>query len=185
MRSSKPLVVALLLASLLLVLCLLTDTAEATRRARRKHTAPSSTTSASSSGPVDAAPDATLEVEVEHRPDDCPRKSANGDTVAVHYIGFLQDGTPFDTSLQRNEPLKLTLGQGAVIEGWEQGLLGMCKGERRRLTIPPHLGYGDAGFPPVIPPNALSILNIDPRFDGCWLRSSGSEELGLRIIISC
>ncbi|KAL6049348.1 Peptidyl-prolyl cis-trans isomerase FKBP14 [Balamuthia mandrillaris] len=160
MRSSKPLVVALLLASLLLVLCLLTDTAEAARRARRKHTTPSSTASASSPS-VDAAPDATLEVEVEHRPDDCPRKSANGDTVAVHYIGFLQDGTPFDTSLQRNEPLKLTLGQGAVIEGWEQGLLGMCKGERRRLTIPPHLGYGDAGFPPVIPPKATLHFAVE------------------------
>jgi len=94
-----------------------------------------------------------LKVEVTHRPETCERKTAAGSAVKVHYMGTLADGTPFDSSYNR-EPLTFTLGTGQVIRGWDNGLLGMCEGEVRKLIIPPQLAYGDAGYPPAIPPKA-------------------------------
>merc|ERR1712108_94976 len=96
-----------------------------------------------------------LKIEVLDKPEEnsefCKRKSKNGDTVEVHYVGKLENGNEFDNSFKRGQPLSFTLGQGMVISGWEKGLLGMCRGEKRKLTIPPHMGYGERGFPPVIP----------------------------------
>jgi len=86
--------------------------------------------------------------------------AGSGDTVAVHYVGVLEDGTPFDSSIERNEPFTFTLGAGRVIQGWEQGVLGMKVGEVRRLAIPPALGYGQQGSPPTIPPNAILVFTI-------------------------
>lgn len=84
-----------------------------------------------------------------------------GDNIVVDYVGTLPDGTKFDSSIDRNQPFPYTLGQNMVIQGWEKGLLGMKVGEKRKLTIPPELAYGADGRPPVIPPNATLIFEID------------------------
>lgn len=85
--------------------------------------------------------------------------ASNGDEVVVHYSGKLEDGTEFDSSYKRNEPIKFVLGQGTVIKGWEEGLLGMQVGEKRRLVIPPDLGYGDKAQGP-IPANSTLIFDV-------------------------
>eukprot|EP00959_Pyramimonas_sp_CCMP1952_P329336 6894898-Pyramimonas_sp.AAC.1 len=87
----------------------------------------------------------------EHKPELCTRKAKRGDEVKVHYKGTLTDGTVFDESHQRGSPIRFTLGEQQVIEGWDAGINGMCVGEKRKLKIPSHMGYGDAGSPPTIP----------------------------------
>ena len=84
-----------------------------------------------------------------------------GDTVTVNYVGTLQDGTKFDSSIDRGQPFQFTLGQGSVIQGWDLGVVGMKVGEKKKLTIPPELGYGAQGAGDVIPPNATLIFEID------------------------
>lgn len=83
-----------------------------------------------------------------------------GARLAVHYIGSLSDGTPFDSSYARKVPFEFTLGAGEVIRGWDVGLLGMREGGRRRLVIPAAFGYGASGVPGTIPPNATLIFDI-------------------------
>ncbi|KNC53759.1 Fk506-binding protein [Thecamonas trahens ATCC 50062] len=104
---------------------------------------------------------ADLKIDVEHVPEDCGRKSANGDSLSMHYTGKLEDGTVFDSSVTRGTPFEFRLGAGMVIQGWDQGLLDMCVGERRVLTIPPHLGYGDRGAGGVIPGGATLIFEVE------------------------
>ena len=86
--------------------------------------------------------------------------AGEGDTVSVHYTGTLLNGTKFDSSVG-GEPFSFTLGEGRVIAGWEQGVLGMKLGEKRKLTIAPELGYGPTGFAGVIPPNATLIFEVE------------------------
>jgi peptidylprolyl isomerase len=85
-----------------------------------------------------------------------------GDTVVVHYVGMnFSNGQEFDASWDTGSPFPVQLGQGMVIEGWEKGLIGIKKGGRRKLTIPPELGYGAQGYPPDIPPNETLVFVID------------------------
>lgn len=85
----------------------------------------------------------------------------HGDTVTVHYTGWLKDGTKFDSSLDHNKPFVFTIDAGEVIKGWDEGVLGMKEGGKRKLMIPPELGYGRRGSPPVIPPNADLIFEVE------------------------
>ena len=88
-------------------------------------------------------------------------EATEGRTVSVHYTGTLTNGYKFDSSLDRGRPFEFTLGAGRVIKGWEQGVRGMKVGGKRKLTIPPELGYGARGFPPVIPANATLVFEIE------------------------
>jgi protein-disulfide isomerase len=89
------------------------------------------------------------------------RDVKKGDTVRVHYTGTLTDGKVFDTSRTRNTPFEFTVGRGNVIRGWEEGLIGMKVGGKRKLTLPPDFAYGPNGHPPVIPPDATLIFEIE------------------------
>jgi FKBP-type peptidyl-prolyl cis-trans isomerase len=88
-------------------------------------------------------------------------EAERGDLVTVHYTGTLENGSQFDSSRDRGEPFPLRLGAGMVIQGWEEGLPGMRVGGTRELTIPPELGYGEAGSPPDIPPNSMLVFEIE------------------------
>ena len=84
-----------------------------------------------------------------------------GDTVEVHYTGWLKDGTQFDSSHDRKQPFAFKLGAGRVIQGWDQGVAGMKVGGKRKLHIPPELGYGARGAGNAIPPNAQLIFEVE------------------------
>ena len=124
-------------------------------------------------GPIPANSTLTFVVELLDIPKETPQvkiedlqvgtgaEAVAGKQVTVHYTGKLENGTKFDSSLDRNQPFTFQLGGGEVIAGWDQGLLGMQVGGKRRLTIPPSLGYGEQGAGGVIPPNATLIFEIE------------------------
>ncbi|KAG8719034.1 Peptidyl-prolyl cis-trans isomerase fpr2 [Ceratobasidium sp. 395] len=124
-----------------------------------------------------------LGVDAYSVPAECPLKSQKGDKLSMHYVilplayfilrlyssllyalqtGTLaSDGSKFDSSRDRNQPFDFTLGAGMVIQGWDQGLVDMCVGEKRKLTIPSKLGYGERGFPPVIPADSTLVFDVE------------------------
>ena len=85
----------------------------------------------------------------------------NGDSVTVHYTGWLPDGKKFDSSVDRDDPFTFSLGAGEVIAGWDLGVATMKIGDKIRLTLPPELAYGARGFPGAIPPNATLIFEVE------------------------
>ena len=89
------------------------------------------------------------------------KQAKAGDSVSVHYTGWLEDGTKFDSSKDRNQSFRFNLGSGMVIKGWDEGVAGMKIGGVRKLTIPSELGYGSRGAGRVIPPNATLIFEIE------------------------
>lgn len=89
------------------------------------------------------------------------REAHVGETAFVHYTGWLEDGTKFDSSVDRGEPFSFRLGAGRVIKGWDEGVVGMRIGTKRKLIIPPHLGYGSRGAGRIIPPNATLIFEVE------------------------
>lgn len=89
------------------------------------------------------------------------KTAENGDTLSAHYAGTLENGTMFDNSYDRGQPLQFVLGAGQLIKGWELGLVGMKEGGKRKLIIPPDLGYGAKGAGNIIPPNATLLFEIE------------------------
>jgi FKBP-type peptidyl-prolyl cis-trans isomerase len=88
-------------------------------------------------------------------------EAVSGKTITVNYLGTLPDGKKFDSSYDRKEPFTFVLGAGQVIKGWDQGFAGMKVGGKRKLTIPPEMGYGSRGAGGVIPPNATLIFEVE------------------------
>jgi FKBP-type peptidyl-prolyl cis-trans isomerase FkpA len=99
----------------------------------------------------------TLET-LKHGDGAAPKK---GDTVTVHYTGWLTDGSKFDSSVDRDEPFSFVLGARQVIGGWDIGVARMKVGDKVKLTIPPHLAYGVRGYPGAIPPNATLVFDVE------------------------
>ncbi|CAO1947017.1 unnamed protein product [Urochloa humidicola] len=114
------------------------------------------TVSAKKSGDV-----TELQIGVKFKPESCTLQAHKGDKIKVHYRGTLTDGSVFDSSYDRGDPFEFTLGNGQVIKGWDQGLLGMCIGEKRKLKIPAKMGYGERGSPPKIPGGATLIFDTE------------------------
>ncbi|HWD17980.1 MAG TPA: FKBP-type peptidyl-prolyl cis-trans isomerase [Verrucomicrobiae bacterium] len=85
----------------------------------------------------------------------------SGDKVTVHYTGWLTSGAKFDSSVDRGDPFTFVLGTGQVIQGWDEGVAKMRVGEKSKLTIPPEMAYGKAGYPGAIPPNSTLIFEVE------------------------
>ena len=114
---------------------------------------------------MDATPNDLQKIEVKQG---TGTEATSGKAVVVHYTGWLYDttkpnshGAKFDSSRDRNEPFEFTLGEGMVIKGWDQGVVGMKKGGKRKLTIPGDLAYGKRGSPPKIGPDATLVFDIE------------------------
>lgn len=88
-------------------------------------------------------------------------EAVKGSEITVHYSGWLADGTQFDSSIERKQPLSFVLGEGMVIQGWDKGFDGMKVGGKRKLTIPPEMAYGSRGAGGVIPPNATLVFEVE------------------------
>ena len=110
----------------------------------------------------EAAEDAALEaLVIEDMALGSGPAAKRGDDVLVHYVGRLRDGPQFDSSRARRDPLDFSLGAGDLIRGFDEGVSGMRVGGKRRVAIPPHLGYGEQGCGGVIPPGATLVFDIE------------------------
>jgi FKBP-type peptidyl-prolyl cis-trans isomerase len=104
---------------------------------------------------------ASTELQIEKLVTGTGAAPKKGDAVTVHYTGWLTDGTKFDSSRDRDEPFTFVLGARQVIGGWDLGVAAMQIGDKVKLTIPPHLGYGPRGYPGAIPPNATLVFEVE------------------------
>lgn len=111
--------------------------------------------------PAPSTPPASAGLKVTDLKDGTGKAAKSGDRVSVHYIGTLTNGTKFDASRDHGKPFEFTLGAGDVIKGWDEGVAGMKEGGKRKLVVPPELGYGARGAGGVIPPNATLIFEIE------------------------
>jgi FKBP-type peptidyl-prolyl cis-trans isomerase len=102
-----------------------------------------------------------MELQIEDLKPGNGAEAVAGKNVTVHYVGTLTDGKKFDSSRDRGKGFSFRLGAGQVIQGWDKGVAGMKIGGLRKLTIPASLGYGDRGFPPVIPPNSTLVFEVE------------------------
>jgi FKBP-type peptidyl-prolyl cis-trans isomerase len=121
--------------------------------------------SAQPAAPSAPGPDAKVAITTLEQGKGTPAKA--GDTVRVHYVGTFLDGKKFDSSRDRKKPFDFTVGLGMVIKGWDQGVVGMREGEKRKLVIPPSLAYGSSGRPGIPPESTLvfeiELLAINPK----------------------
>jgi len=111
--------------------------------------------------PVEAKPEPVAELEKIDLVVGTGLEARKDSAVSVHYVGTLTDGTVFDSSRDRGQPMSLLLGQGRVIRGWDLGIPGMKVGGKRKLVIPPHLAYGEGGSPPKIPGHATLLFEVE------------------------
>jgi len=102
-----------------------------------------------------------LDIQILHKPEVCDVLAQRSNLLTMHYTGTLEDGTKFDSSLDRSEPFQFQIGIGQVIKGWDEGVLGMCEGEKRKLIVPAELGYGDSGAGDVIPGGATLHFDVE------------------------
>jgi FKBP-type peptidyl-prolyl cis-trans isomerase FkpA len=123
-------------------------------------TTPSTSATPSTTTPTESAAEVT-ELKIEDIKVGDGAVAEAGKQVSVHYTGTLTDGTKFDSSVDRKDPFTFSLGAGQVIKGWDEGVKGMKIGGKRKLTIPPSMGYGEAGAGGVIPPNATLIFDVE------------------------
>lgn len=156
--------VALLLVALVFVVtgCSSGSTDSATESSQTEQATeqPATDSVEATTGSSETTGDVT-ELEIEDLTVGDGAEAKDGDTVSVHYTGWLTDGTKFDSSVDRGEPFEFTLGQGEVIQGWDEGVVGMKVGGKRKLTIPPDMGYGEQGAGGVIPANATLIFEVE------------------------
>jgi FKBP-type peptidyl-prolyl cis-trans isomerase len=116
---------------------------------------------ASAPTPTPQAAAAATSLKVENLVAGTGDEAKAGNVVLVHYTGWLTDGRKFDSSKDRGQPFSFKLGLGEVIRGWDEGVASMRVGGKRRLTVPPELGYGEGGAGDVIPPNATLIFEVE------------------------
>ncbi|KAF9431939.1 Peptidyl-prolyl cis-trans isomerase fpr2 [Entomortierella beljakovae] len=113
-----------------------------------------------------------LVIDVLSKPEGCKTYTKSGDKVSMHYTGTLhKNNKKFDSSLDRKRPLDFTLGIGQVIKGWDQGLIDMCVGEKRKLTIPSKLAYGSRSMGASIPANSVLVFEVE------LMKINGKDEL--------
>jgi FKBP-type peptidyl-prolyl cis-trans isomerase FkpA len=149
---------------LLVMFAVVTLLAAQTTKSAAKKAAPAPKATPASSGPtkVTGKPQTTASgVEYWDIKVGTGKTAVAGKKLSMHYTGWLTNGKKFDSSHDRDEPFEFTLGTGRVIKGWDEGVAGMKVGGKRQLKIPASAGYGAAGAPPVIPPNATLIFDVE------------------------
>jgi len=119
------------------------------------------TTTTNPAGTQQNAAPAASDLKIENIKVGAGTEAVAGKQVTVHYTGTLTDGKKFDSSVDRGQPFKFQLGAGQVIQGWDKGVAGMKIGGKRKLTIPPALGYGARGAGNVIPPDATLLFEVE------------------------